>query len=204
MLGASTPGERRPRARGRRAAPRRRSARRCSATSSAASRKLTGTQIRPEPLTRRRTTVSSRAELCDTIATRSPWPDAEPVERRRPGPGPARASSRVGERRPSDGAGWSGSSTNADAVGVDGHGPAQEVADGQRNLHGPNPTARCRSRPAERAPGRVGTGDAHRDLRRRRQPVHPGRARPPKRRPTGSTRSGCRRSSGSTPSPPSP
>ena len=42
-------------------------------TSSATRRKLIGTRIRPEPDTPNNA-VSSLAELCDTIATRSPTP----------------------------------------------------------------------------------------------------------------------------------
>ena len=64
-------GQGRRRSRGRRAAPTRRSARRCSATSSALSRKLTGTRTRPNPLTPKYE-MRKRAEFGLTMATRSP------------------------------------------------------------------------------------------------------------------------------------
>ena len=63
-------------------------------TSSATSRKLIGTRIRPEPDTPN-SAVSSRAELCDTIATRSPTPMPERVEPGRHRPRPARHLART-------------------------------------------------------------------------------------------------------------
>ena len=78
------------------------------AISSALSRKLIGTSTRPQPLTPKND-VKSRAELCDTTATRSPR--ARPSASRPAAWARARRATSFQVSDPHDGAGWSGSST---------------------------------------------------------------------------------------------
>ena len=78
------------------------------AISSALSRKLIGTSTRPEPLTPK-SDVNSRAEFCDTIATRSPAP--MPSASRPAACARARPAISRHVPEPHDAAGWSGSST---------------------------------------------------------------------------------------------
>ena len=76
-------------------------------TSGGASRKLTGTRMRPLPLTPKKL-VSSRAEFWLTMATRSPWPipsASSPAAWAR-----ARSATCRQVSSPQDAAGWSGSS----------------------------------------------------------------------------------------------
>ena len=79
-------------------------------TSGGARRKLTGTRMRPLPLTPKKL-VSSRAEFWLTTATRSPWPMPERVEPGGLGPRPL-GDLRATSARPRTAAGWSGSSTS--------------------------------------------------------------------------------------------
>ena len=83
-------------------------------TSAAARRKLIGTRMRPEPDTPKND-VSSRAELCDTMATRSPGPMPR---RSNPAAWALARSARSANVSGSHGsAGWSGSSTTATRSG---------------------------------------------------------------------------------------
>ncbi len=73
-----------------------------------------GTSTRPQPLTPKKA-LSSRAELCDTIATRSPTPmpsASSPAACAR-----ARRASSAKVRSGQGAAGWSGSSTTATRSG---------------------------------------------------------------------------------------
>ena len=101
--------------------------------------------MRPEPLTPKKA-VSRRAEFWLTIATRSPWPDAQGVEPGGLGPGPL-GHLAIGERAPGRGR-LVGLVDHADAVRVDQLGPSEEVGDGQRYLHrrscDPDPAQRRR------------------------------------------------------------
>ena len=77
-------------------------------TSAGARRKLIGTRMRPQPHTPKNE-VSRREALWETMATRSPRPDPQPVQAGRLGPGPVRpCSAKVSG--PHGSAGWSGSS----------------------------------------------------------------------------------------------
>ena len=102
-------------------------------TSSGARRKLTGTRMRPLPLTPKKL-VSSRAEFWLTTATRSPWP----IPSASSPAACARARSR--DLTPRELAPGGGRLVrlvdHSDPVGVDQLGAAQEVVDGERNLHG--------------------------------------------------------------------
>ena len=120
--------------------------------SSALSRKLIGTSTRPYADTPKND-VSSRAELCETIATRSPCstPSAS-----RPGGLGARAGGATSrhvsctERL----RGLVGLVDDADPIAVDELGPLEEVEHGQRYTHGallsgsPGPARLVRCRPA--------------------------------------------------------
>ncbi len=95
-----------------------------------------GTSTRPQPLTPKKA-LSSRAELCDTIATRLADADAERVE-----PGGLRpgAPCQLGEGEVGPGrCRLVGLVDHGHPVRVDGDGAVEEVADGQRHLHGAPP-----------------------------------------------------------------
>ncbi len=116
----------RPRSRGRPGGPRRRSAPTMYSTSAGARRKLMGTRMRPHPHTPKNE-VSSRDELWDTTATRSPGPDAQPVEARGLGPGPG---GHLGEGQRLPGLGrLVGLVDQPDPLRVGHLGPVQEVPD---------------------------------------------------------------------------
>ncbi|CAB5016281.1 unannotated protein [freshwater metagenome] len=83
-------------------------------TSVGASLKLIGTMMRPLPLTPKKL-VSSRAELCDRIATRAPT--GTPSSSSPAACDAARAASSEYVSDPHDRAGWSGSSTTATRCG---------------------------------------------------------------------------------------
>ena len=115
------------------------------ATSSALSRKLTGTSTRPKPLTPKYE-MRKRAEFGLTMATRSPWADAHGVEGQRHAPGP------VVHLGVGDGAERSRHARLVDhrhPVGaVHERGAFEEVADRERDVHGS----------LLRSPGVVGPG----------------------------------------------
>ena len=125
-------------------------------TSSATSRKLIGTRMRPEPDTPNRA-VSRRAELWLTIATRSPTPMPERVEPGGHRPGPL-GHLAVGDRAPRLGR-LVGLVDDAVAVGVEQLGAAEEVVDGQRNLHGANAIRSASTRGERERPRPVALDD---------------------------------------------
>ena len=115
--------------------------------SSAFRRKLIGTSTRPYADTPKND-VSRRAELCETIATRSPA--ATPSASRPGGLGPGEARDLGPGELAERFRGLVGLVDDADAIAVDELGPLDEVEHGQRYTHGRPPGVGLRSRRSNR------------------------------------------------------
>ena len=91
----------------------------------------------PSPPGTPKNDVSSLAELCDTMATRSPGP--MPRRSRPAAWARARSASRAKVIGPQGSAGWVGSSMTATRSGIGALGPVEELADVELDLHGISP-----------------------------------------------------------------